>query len=122
MAQLENSADFPLGMVVDVTGTTQTMVANTIYIADNAATVTFTLPATATQGSFMKIIGNGAGGWSIAQNASQVIKSNGLTTTSGTGGSLSSTNRFNTVELFATVGGASTTWVLVEGNGTYTFV
>ena len=108
--------------VVDVTGTSQAMAVNTTYIADNAAQVAFTLPATAAQGSIIKVIGNGAGGWTIGQNANQVIKSNGLTTTTGTGGSLSSTNRFNTVEIFATVGGASTTWVVAEGNGTYTFV
>ncbi len=108
--------------VVDTTGTTQAMAVNTTYIADNAAQVVFTLPATAAQGTRMSIIGNGAGGWQIAQNANQVIKSNGSTTTTGTGGTLSSTNHFNTIEILATVGGASTTWVVVDGNGTYTFV
>lgn len=109
--------------IVDVTGTSQALAVNTSYISDHAsALVTFTLPATATQGSVINIVGNGPGGWSIAQNANQVIKMNSQTTTTGTGGSLSSTNRYNSVSLFATVGGASTTWVVVDSSGSFTFV
>lgn len=108
--------------VVDVTGTSQAMAVNTTYIADNAGLVTFTLPATAVQGTEITISGNGAGGWTIAQNANQVIKMNNLTTTTGVNGSVSSTNRFNSVTMIATVGGASTTWVINDSAGTFTFV
>ena len=106
--------------VVDVTGTSQAMAVGTTYIADNAGLVTLTLPSTAAQGTIMKIIGNGAGGWSLAQNASQNVKFNGLTTTTGTGGSMSSTNRYNCVTLFCTV--ANTTWVVANASGSFTFV
>jgi len=113
----------PAGLAInDVTGTTQALAINNAYIADNAALVTFTLPATAVQGSYIQIIGNGAGGWSIAQNANQSIKVNNLSTTTGTGGSLSSTNRYNSVQLFAAVGGASTVWVAINSSGTFTIV
>jgi len=108
--------------IVDSTGTTQAMAANTTYIADNAATVVFTLPATAVQGSEITVSGNGTGGWQIAQNASQVIKGAGATTTTGTGGSLNSTSRYDSVTLVATVGGASTVWVINDFSGSFTFV
>ena len=96
----------------DVTGATQAMVVGTSYLADAAsATVVFTLPATAAQGSVIKIFGYGPGGWQIAQNANQAIKCNNLTTTTGTGGSVSSVNRYANITLLAAVGGASTIWV-----------
>lgn len=108
--------------VVDVTGTSQAMTINTTYIADNAGLVTFTLPATAVQGSIITIVGNGAGGWTIAQNANQAIKMNANTTTTGVTGSLASTNRYNSLTMVATVGGASTIWVIDSSSGTFTFV
>jgi hypothetical protein len=109
--------------VVDVTTTTQAMAVNTTYISDHAsALVVFTLPATAVQGTEMTIVGNGPGGWQIAQNANQQIKGFGQLTTSGTSGSLNSTNRFDGVTLIATVGGASTIWVINDFAGSFTFV
>lgn len=114
--------NLPAFNFVDVTGTSQAVAVNTTYIADNAGLVTFTLPATATQGSTFSIVGNGAGGWSVAQNANQVVKQNSNTTTTGTGGSVSSTNRYNSAVFYATVGGASTTWVIRDFSGTFTFV
>src|SRR5215472_12534918 len=60
----------PSGLAfVDVPGTSQSMSIDTIYMADNAGLVTLTLPATAAQGSIIRIVGNGAGGWTVAQNA-----------------------------------------------------
>lgn len=106
--------------IVDVTGSTSALFLSTTHIADAAsATVVFTLPTTAAVGTTVKIVGNGPGGWSVAQNAGQNIKLNSQTTTTGTGGSLSSTNRYNTVELYCTV--ANTTFVAVTG-GTLTLV
>ena len=107
---------------VDQTTGSVTMAVGTTYIADAATLVTFTLPATATQGSIVNIVGNGAGGWKIAQAASQQINMNNQSTTAGTGGSLSSTNRYNSLSLYATVGGASTIWVVRSFSGSFTFV
>jgi hypothetical protein len=56
---------------VDVTGTTQQAVSNKGYLADNAAKVTITLPASPTLGDVIQVVGIGAGGWKIAQNAGQ---------------------------------------------------
>lgn len=104
----------------DVTGTSQAMVANNGYIADNAGLVTLTLPTTAAQGTFISVCGNGAGGWSIAQNLNQSIKFGTQTTSTGTGGSLSSSNRYDQVDILCTV--ANTTWVVRQAVGNLTYV
>lgn len=87
----------------NVTGTTQAMAANNGYIANNAGLVTFTLPAVVSVGSRMAIAGNGAGGWTIAQNAGQQMHLLGSSTTAGVGGSLSSTTRYDCLEMICTV-------------------
>lgn len=75
----------------DVTGTTQAIAAGNAYIADNAGLVTFTLPASPTLGDTFRVVwGTAAGGWTIHQNASQLIKLGNVSTTTGTGGSISS--------------------------------
>lgn len=104
----------------DVTGTSQTMAVNAGYIADNASLVTLTLPTTAAQGTVIEVAGNGAGGWTIAQNANQNIKIGSSTTTTGVGGSLASTNQYDGVTLLCTV--ANTTWVVRSMIGNLTVV
>lgn len=74
----------------EVTGTTQSMVADNEYTANNAGLVTLTLPVTAAIGTTIKVNWKGVGGWKVAQNASQQIQYGNVTTTSGTGGSLAS--------------------------------
>ena len=96
---------------VVVSGTTQTMAVNTAYIANNAGTVTFTLPATFAVGDEFEVSGLGAGGWVIAQNASQLIHFGSSVTTTGTGGSLASTNAFDSIFLRAAV--ANTTLLVI---------
>lgn len=88
--------------VVEVTGTTQTIAAGTVYIANNASLVTFTLPASIAIGQKFEIIGKGAGGWRIAQLASQFINFGDTVTTTGVGGSLSSTNQYDAVTITCT--------------------
>lgn len=108
---------------VDVTGTSASMAINTGYLADNVGLVTLTLPATAAQFSSIKVQGLGAGGWKIAQNASQQILFGSATpTTAGVGGYLASTNANDSVTLLAVVGGASTTWTVSDSVGNITIV
>jgi len=92
----------------EVTGTSQSMANNTIYLANNAALVTLTLPTTAAVGTMISVIGKGAGGFKIAQNASQLIHLGSAVTTTGVAGSLASTNQFDSVTLYCTV--ADTVW------------
>jgi len=104
----------------DVTGTSATMVANNGYIADNAGLVTLTLPATAAQGTMIKVAGNGSGGWKIAQVAGQTIHFGSVNTTTGATGSLASTNRYDQIDLLCTV--ANTDFVVRAAQGNITIV
>jgi hypothetical protein len=105
----------------DVTGTSATMAVNNGYLADNAGLVTLTLPSTAVQFSVISVGGFGAGGWKIAQNANQSIQfGSAAATTTGVTGSLASTNRYDCVYLIAAVGGASTTWLVLNSVGNIT--
>lgn len=104
----------------DVTGTTDDFVADNGYIANNAGLVTITLPATATVGDSFKITGLGAGGWKIAQNASQLIHMGSSVTTTGTGGSLASTNQYDSLEFVCVV--TNTTYNVINSVGNITIV
>ena len=57
----------------NVTGTSQQAQTNTGYLANNAAQVTITLPASPNLGDIVRVSGIGAGGWRIAQNAGQFV-------------------------------------------------
>ena len=94
----------------EVTGTSQSMVVNGKYIANNAALVTLTLPVTAAVGATISVQGSGAGGWRVAQNASQIINVGVGATTVGVTGYLQSITRYDSVELVCIV--ANTTWVV----------
>jgi len=88
----------------EVTGTSQAAAVDNGYITNNAALVTVTLPATAAVGETVRILGLGAGGWKVAQNASQYIRwDESNVTTTGTGGDISSTDDHDAVELVCTV-------------------
>ena len=104
-----------------VTGTTQAMVAQEGYFANNAGTVTATLPATAAVGDTFAIAGmNNSTGWTIAQNAGQTIHFGTSDTTTGVGGSLSSTATYDSVELVCNV--ANTDFIVVQSVGNITVV
>ena len=113
-------AAIPSATWVNVSGTSQAMTANVAYTANNAGLVTLTLPTTAAAGTTLEVTGLGAGGWSIAQNASQLIHLGSSVTTTGVGGSLSSTNRYDTVVLRCVV--ANTTWNVTSVIGNLTVV
>lgn len=104
----------------EVTGTSQAGAVNSGYILNNAGLVTLTIPTTAAVGDIVRVVGKGAGGWLIAQNASENINFGSVTTTTGVGGSLASTNRYDCVELVCTV--ADTTWTVMSSVGNITVV
>lgn len=84
------------------TGTTEDLAADNGYIGNNAAGVTFTLPATASVGDTFIVTGLQAS-WTIAQNAGQTIYFGNQSTTTGAGGSLASTNARDVVEFICVV-------------------
>lgn len=103
--------------VVEVSGTSQNMTANTLYIPHNVSLTTFPLPATATVGQLIQIVGEGAGGWRISQATSQQIVGVNVATTSGTTGYIQSTNANCTITLRYT---NTNKWTITSSQGTLT--
>ena len=89
-----------------IPGTTQLAVINTGYVNQNAALTTVTLPATAALGSTIRVQGLGTGGWTIQTGLGQNIQVGSFS--SSTNGTVSSSNRYDTIELICIV--ANTTW------------
>ena len=96
------------------------MAVNNGYISNSASLITLTLPTTAAVGSLFYVTGQGAGGWKIAQNASQSINFGSSTTTVGTGGSLASTLTYDSVTIVCIV--ANTTFNVIASIGNITVV
>lgn len=101
-------------------GTSATLAVNTGYTSNNAGLVTYTMPTTAAVGDTIVVTGLGAGGWLIAQNASQLIHMGSSTTTTGATGSIASTNAFDAITITCVV--ANTTWVTRASMGNLTIV
>lgn len=97
----------------NVTGASLTMASNNGYYANNAGAVTLTLPTTPTFGDYIAIIGTGAGGWVIAQNAGQSVRIGANASTVGVGGSVTSANRYDSIELIC--GPDNATWSSLGG-------
>ena len=96
------------------------MAVNTGYTANNAALCTLTLPATAAVGDTIQVGGIGAGGWLLAQNANQFIHVGSSTTTTGVGGSIASTNRYDQILITCVV--ANNEWIARSVIGNLTIV
>lgn len=106
---------------VDVITTPVNLIANMSYVSDTGATLTsFTLPTTAAFGTIIQVAGKSSGGWTIAQNTGQTIHFGNLSTTTGTSGSLSSSNQNDYVRLLCTI--ANTTWNVIGSIGNITIV
>ena len=104
----------------EVTATSQTMNINSGYIANNAGLVTFTLPTTAALGSVIEVVGKGAGGWKITQNAGEQIHFGNINTTSGTGGYLQSTLTYDAIRIVCTV--TDNEWTVLSAQGNITVI
>lgn len=118
--QLGTSGDDIAGWVV-VTGASQTLSAGTGYIANNAGTINFSLPATAGVGDTFRITGiNNATGWQVTQAAGQQIFIGTASTTAGVGGSLTSSATRDSIEIICIV--ANTTFQVVSMVGNITVV
>jgi len=103
----------------EVTGTSQSASVENGYIANNASLVTITLPATASVGETVRVVGLGAGGVKIAQNASQYIRwDESNVSTTGATGYLQSTDDHDAVELLCTV--TNNGWSVLSSKGNWT--
>lgn len=99
-----------------VTGTSQALAVNNNYIANNAGLITMTLPATATVGDTIKIVGKGAGKFRVAQNAGQKIEYGQQTTTTGITGRIDAEDAKDTIEIVCTETDVEFTMVNSIGN------
>jgi hypothetical protein len=105
-------------VTVEVTGTAVAMASSQMYIMDNVALVTATLPTTCALGDVIEVIGKGAGGWRISQNAGQLIHFGATPTTTGTGGFIASQHRYNALSLRCIT--ANTEWIVLGAQGSMT--
>ena len=104
----------------EVTGTSQAMAVNNGYILNNSGLVTATLPATAAVGQIVAVVGKGAGGWRIAQNAGDQIRLGSSASTIGVTGHIDSTNQWDCIELICTIANDEWTARSVIGNISFT--
>jgi len=88
------------------------------YIANSGALVDLTLPPTAAVGDALMILGRGAGLWSLSQAAGQVVHFGNVSTTAGVGGSITATNRRDTMILVCSVSGLE--WTVMSSQGSLT--
>ena len=99
------------------TSTPVTAAVNNEYTINTASGLTtINLPATYAVNDRIKIVGSGVDGWTLVAASGDYIHHDTLTTSAG--GSLSSTNRYNCVEIVCNVANAE--WVVVNANGTLT--
>ena len=96
-----------------ITAASQAMTSNNGYIANRGTLVTLTLPSSSSVGDEIAIVGQGAGGWLIAQNASQLIHIGSVASTTGAGGSVASSNQYDSLRLVCIT--ANLEWTTVGG-------
>lgn len=95
---------------INKTSSPVTMAVSNGYITnDTSGQISYILPTTAAVGQIVEVVGNSSGGWVITQNAAQNIQIGSVTSTVGTGGSVTSDNEFDCISLICTV--ANTTFV-----------
>lgn len=90
------------------TSTPASPAVNTRLVTNTAGLFTVNLPAVAAVGDMLIVTGLGAGGWILDAAAGDTINSSGGSTSSG--GTLASTNRYDSISVVCVV--ASTTWVV----------
>lgn len=112
-AQITNA---PSGLTwSEVISASHAAVVNEGYIINSASLITVTLPSTANVGDRLAITGSGPGGWRLSQNSGQQIHFDDMSTQAGTGGYLSSSFRYNCVEIQCVV--TNTTWIVRSSVG-----
>jgi hypothetical protein len=105
----------------DATSANVTFIVNEGYVTNRGGGVAYVLPATATFGDKIEVVGK-AGLAAISQNANQQIVIGNLGTTIGVGGSLTATDAGDCLVLRCITGGASTVWRVESSMGNWTIV
>ncbi len=105
---------------VEETTTSRALSVNEGVIGNNAATITMTLPAVASLGDKVRFVQKGAGAVAIAQNAGQTVHFGNSDSTAGAGGSVTSSNQWDSLELVCTT--ANTDWAVLSSQGSWVIV
>ena len=105
----------------DATSANVTFTVNQGYVTNRGGGVAYALPATATFGDKIEVVGK-SGLAAISQNANQQIVIGNLGTTIGVGGSLTATDAGDCLVLRCITGGASTVWRVESSMGNWTIV
>lgn len=105
----------------DATSANATFIVNEGYVTNRGGGVAYVLPATATFGDKIEVVGK-LGLAAISQNANQQINFGVLATTLGVGGSLTATNAGDCLVLRCITAGASTLWCVESSIGNWTVV
>jgi hypothetical protein len=101
---------------VNQTSSSATLAANSRYATNNGASlVTYTIPAGAAVGDTYIIVGGSSGGWTVAQPASVQCHLGNSATTSGVGGSLASSNQYDSATITCVASNVFTVYG-VQGN------
>lgn len=101
-------------------GVNTNMAVNSGYVDNGAGTTQFLLPAVAAVGDICRVVGNVGPGWTITQGAGQQIRFGILNSTAGVGGSVSSTQLSDAVELVCVI--ANTTFRVISSIGNLTVI
>jgi hypothetical protein len=100
-----------------VTVSPQTIDIHQGYVTNNAAGITYVLPATMQFGEYFRITGiNGL--WTLTQNAGQTIHFGNQSTTTGVGGSIASTHVRDAIDIVCVV--ADTDFQVLSSIGNFT--
>lgn len=83
------------------------------YITNSGGLVSLILPLTALVGEEIAVTGQGSGGWRIIQGNDQLIHVGSAVTTTGSSGSISSTNQYDSLKLVCIT--QNIEWTLVGG-------
>ncbi len=113
--------NFQAETIVAVNAAAQTIHKNCTYYTEyGSGQVVYTLPASADKGDSFRIRGSGGGtsGWKIAQTGTQTIHWLAATTTAGSGGSITSSNQYDCIDVSCiTAGTTATVWLATNVEG-----
>jgi hypothetical protein len=99
--------------------TSITMAINHQYITNSSSLVVLNLPTLCPVGSEFQIVGEGSGGWQVAQNSGQYIVFGDISTSTGPSGYISNTNMNDCIRIVCSVANTKFIAYNVVGNITY---
>lgn len=104
-----------------ITAASEAMVSGNGYLADRNSLIMFTLPMTSAVGDVIRVAQmNPAGSFMISQSPGQQIQLGKVTTTLGTGGSITSSAVGDSLEMVCTI--ADTNWLVLSMMGNPSFI